>query len=223
MKVIEEIITSHQSVICLDGGGFSEQVSTLINDTAVLIAADGAADWMLAAGLSPHYIVGDDDSSSLESQQSLIEKIYIQDQNTTDFEKCIQFATTMKLLPTLVLGFNGGEIDHIFGNMQVLLKYSQRASLFFIDSYVKKGCIGIKIGLPLCEGNYSIKARIDATISIFPFCKCRITTLGLAWELIDQVLTQDGLLVIRNRAIKDEVGFKISKGKVLVVMDYFLD
>ncbi|QVL56027.1 MAG: thiamine diphosphokinase [Simkaniaceae bacterium] len=221
--MIEEVIASHRSVICLDGGEFSEKVLTFINDSAVVIAADGAANWMGERGLKPQYIVGDGDSVSSGQACSDAEEIYNADQDTTDFEKCIQFVQERKLLPTLVLGFNGGEVDHVLGNAQVLLKHSEGVSLFFIDSYNKRGCAGIKIGLPLSEGSYRMTVQVDATVSILPFCLCRMTSKGLVWELTDQILTQNGLLAIRNRAAKEEIEFKICKGKALVVIDYVSD
>jgi len=221
--MIEEIIASHRSVICLDGGAFSEKVLTFVNDSAVVIAADGAANWMGEQGLKPQYIVGDGDSVSSVQAHSDAEGIYSTDQDTTDFEKCIQFAQRRDLLPALILGFNGGEIDHVLGNAQVLLKHSEGVSLFFIDSYNKRGRAGIKVGLPLSEGSYRMTVQMDATVSILPFCSCRMTSKGLFWELTDQVLTQDGLLAIRNRAAKEEIEFNIFEGKALVIMDHVSD
>ena len=223
MRLIEEIIASHRSVICLDGGDFNEEVLTFVNDSAVVIAADGAANWMGGKGLNPQYIVGDGDSVSSEEGCFGAVEIYSADQDTTDFEKCIQFAQERELFPTLVLGFNGGEIDHVLGNAQVLLKHSEGVSLFFIDSYNKRDCGGIKIGLPLSKGSYRMTVQMDATISILPYCSCRMTSKGLVWELTDQVLTQDGLLAIRNRAAKEEIEFKVCEGKALVIVDCVSD
>ena len=113
----------------------------------------------------------------------------------------------------------GGEIDHVLGNVQALLKHSEEVSLFFIDSYCKRGHSGIKVGLPLSKGSYRMTVQIDATVSILPFCSCRMTSKGLAWELTDQMLTQDGLLAIRNRAAKEEIELKICEGKALVIVE----
>ena len=115
MRLIEEIIASHRSVICLDGGEFNEKVLAFVKNSAVVIAADGAANWMGEKGLKPQYIVGDGDSLSSEEGRSGAEEIYSTDQDTTDFEKCIQFAREREVLPTLVLGFNGGRNRSCFG------------------------------------------------------------------------------------------------------------
>lgn len=222
MRLIEDIIASHRSVICLDSGEFNEKVLALVNDSAVVIAADGAANWMGGKGLNPQYIVGDGDSFSSALGCSDAEEIFSADQNTTDFEKCIQFVKEKGLLPSLVLGFNGGEIDHVLGNAQVLLNHSEEVSLFFIDSYYKRGRTGIKIGLPLSEGSYRMTVQIGAIVSILPFCFCRMTSKGLVWELKGQALTQDGLLAIRNRAAKEQIDLHVEKGKALVIIDYLI-
>ena len=219
MRLIEDIITSHQSVICLDGGEFDEEVLSYIKDSAVVIAADGAANWIGGKGLNPQYIVGDGDSILSAQRHSNAEEIYCADQNTTDFEKCIHFAQERELLPSLVLGFNGGEIDHILGNAQTLLKHSEGVSLFFIDCYNKRGRKGIKIGLPLSKGSYHANVKMGATVSIIPFGFCQVTSKGLVWELTDQMLTQDGLLAIRNRAAAEAIELEICEGKALVMID----
>lgn len=222
MQLIGEIIASHRSVICLDSGEFDKKVLDFVKASAVVIAADGAANWMGEKGLKPQYIVGDGDSVSLTHPHPNAEEIYSADQNTTDFEKCIQFAQEKRLLPSLILGFNGGEIDHVLGNVQSLLKKSEGVSLFFVDSYYKRGSTGIKIGLPLSKGSYRMAIQINATVSILPFCFCQITSKGLIWELTDQTLTQDGLLSIRNRASKKEVELQVKEGKALVIVDYLI-
>lgn len=219
MRMIKEILAAHRSVICLDGGEFHEKVFGFINKSAVVIAADGAANWMGKQGLNPQYIVGDRDSISLSQKDSKAEEVYSADQNTTDFEKCIHFAQEKELLPSLILGFSGGEIDHILGNFQTLLKHAEEGSLFFIDSYDKRGSVGIKIGLPLSKGSYHMTVQIHTIVSIIPFCFCQITSKGLVWELTDQVLTQNGLLAIRNRAATERVELKIYDGKALVIID----
>ena len=123
------------------------------------------------------------------------------------------------VLPSLVLGVNGGEIDHILGNIQILLKYSSNLSLFFLDTYVKNEKRGLKIGLPLGKGVFRLKVKKGAIISIFPFCSACVTTHGLVWDLNHQTLTFNKGASLRNCAAKDELELYIETGKVLVVID----
>ena len=68
-----------------------------------LIAADGGALQKLRLqGMSPHVVVGDGDTlKAVEPSSSL--KIHIDDdQETTDFEKCLAYIKGRNLSPTLV-------------------------------------------------------------------------------------------------------------------------
>lgn len=88
--------------------------------------------------LSPTYIVGDGDSYTQQQGHGQAKMIAHEDQNFTDFEKCIAFARDVNLLPALVLGMSGGEIDHVLGNMQALVKHGQGKDLYFLDTYVQR-------------------------------------------------------------------------------------
>ena len=219
--MIEKIFSSYRSVIFLDGE-VHKSILPWINETAVVFAADGAANWMKQLKIEPDYIVGDGDSFSLRKGISKAEVFQIADQESTDFEKCINFAKSRELLPSLVLGVNGGEIDHILGNIQTLLKYSRNLSLFFLDTYVKNKKRGMKIGLPLSRGMFRLKVKKGATISMFPFCSACITTHGLIWDLNHQILTFNRRTSLRNRAAKEEVELYIETGKILVTIDLSL-
>ncbi|MCP5504508.1 MAG: thiamine diphosphokinase [Chlamydiales bacterium] len=207
--MIETLLSSYRSVILLNGNKPSHQMLKKIRKNIPIIAADGAA-----AYCSADYIVGDMDSTT-EVHYENAEVIPIFDQNTTDFEKAMNFAKEKDLLPSLVMGISGGEIDHSLGNIQALLKHAEGSSLFFLDKHEK----GLKIGIPLSRGKYPIKMKVGATVSIFPYCTCSLTTNGLFWELNNQLITPDGLLTIRNRSTKELVKFNLIEGKALIIID----
>ncbi|QVL56886.1 MAG: thiamine diphosphokinase [Simkaniaceae bacterium] len=207
--MIENLLSSYLSVIVLDSKALSKQILQKMRKDVPIIAADGAARW-----LQSDYIIGDIDSLSVSSSNGA-QVICVSEQETTDFEKCMRFAEERNLLPSLVLGISGGEIDHVLGNIQALLKHAKNHSFFFLDDYQE----GVKIGLPLTKGNYRAQVKPNATISILPFYLCTLTTKGLFWELENQALTPDGLNATRNRAIQDTVEFHIIEGKALVIID----
>lgn len=203
--MIEELLSAYKSVIVLDG-----EVSKLlpqVREEVTMIAADGAG-----SRVDADYIVGDGDSLDSVLKKRLV---YNPDQNTTDFEKCIAFAKEKQLLPALVIGMGGGEIDHVLGNAQVLLKHAENLSLFFLDAFSE----GLKIGIPLEEGTWRTRVKPKTNVSLLPFGSCTVSTEGLAWELKDQVLTPEGLLAIRNYAKGEEIMFHLTAGKALVIID----
>lgn len=207
--MIENLLSSYRSAIVLDSKELNTQILKQIRRDVPIIAADGAARWVHA-----DYVVGDLDSLSISLNEN-VEVFCLSDQETTDFEKCMRFVEEKNLLPSLVIGISGGEIDHVLGNIQVLLKQTKDLSFFFLDDYQK----GLKIGLPLSKGLYHIEVKPNAIVSILPCYSCTLTTCGLFWELENQVITPNGLLATRNRAIKDNVEFNITDGKALIIID----
>ncbi|MDN3508776.1 MAG: thiamine diphosphokinase [Candidatus Neptunochlamydia sp.] len=207
--MIEKLFSSYRSALILNGKKPSYQLLKKIRDNIPIVATDGAAQWC-----SADYIVGDMDSFSPTHKENG-KVIHISDQYTTDFEKAMIFAKEKNLLPCLVMGLSGGEVDHFLGNIQALLKHTENHSFFFLDEYEK----GLKIGIPLSIGKYPIKMKIGAIVSIFPHCNCTLTTKGLLWELKDQLITPDGQLAIRNQSKMERVEFNIIEGKALIVID----
>ncbi|MEM8727919.1 MAG: thiamine diphosphokinase [Chlamydiota bacterium] len=207
--MIERLLTSYRSALLLNGKHLGHRLLGKIRDDAPVIAADGAAKWH-----SADYIVGDLDSFSV-ADQGQAEVIPISDQDRTDCEKGMVFAKEKKLLPCLILGLSGGEIDHFLGNIQALLKHANSYEFFFLDEYEK----GVKIGIPLSEGKYPIETEVGATVSVFPHRTCKLTTNGLFWELKEESIDLDGPLTVRNRSTKGSVEFNMIEGKALIVID----
>ncbi|WP_194848560.1 thiamine diphosphokinase [Candidatus Neptunochlamydia vexilliferae] len=208
--MIEKLLKNYRSIIFLDGESLGPWVIPWINQEATLIVADGAAHRLEKLGVQPNYIVGDGDSYlPYESY------IKVDDQNTTDFEKCIAFAKEKEILPSLVLGVSGGEIDHVLGNAQVLLKHAEGFSLFFLDPHAE----GIKIGLPVSKQPLRSKVPKGTTLSVIPFGPARITSKGLAWEFQNQVLDLDGVLGMRNRTKSEEIEIRVEEGKALIIIE----
>lgn len=199
--MINRLLFEYRSVIMLD---CKKTVDVELRKEVPVIAADGAARWVNA-----DYIVGDGDS--IESPKL----IRIPDQDTTDFEKCIAFARERELLPSLVLGMSGGEFDHVLGNVQALLRHSQGQNLFFLDPYPG----GLKIGIPLENGEFQTEVKPNATVSLIPFGSCTLTTEGLVWEIQKQTFTLDGPLSVRNRAKGNRIRFDVKEGKALLIFD----
>jgi len=215
---MKNIINSHKSIIFINGNFLEKKILNLINTKVPLIAADGACKKLYKLNLTPTYVVGDADSYNKKLNKKII-NIKISNQDSTDFEKCISFAKKNNLLPSLVLGMNGGEIDHILGNAQVMLKYCNNFSLYFLDSYKINKKTGIKLGIPLNKEKLKIKIKTKSVISIIFFQNTTITTKGLKWELKNKMLHMDDILALRNINISKNVEIEIKKGKALLIFD----
>lgn len=122
-----------------------------------LVGADGGADAIVAAGLSPELIVGDFDS--LKNPHSWLGKtrlMQIDEQETTDFEKAL-YSTRAPV--TVALGMTGGRFDHTLAALDAVAKYAHGRSILLVDEQ------DVALGL---TGPFSFSVAPGERVSIHP-------------------------------------------------------
>lgn len=212
--MIEKILAGYKSVTILNGTLPSERIIKQLTNNKIIIGADSSQELILK-NIVPDILIGDFDSRNINSVAEIIED---NDQYTTDFEKSIRLLRERQLTPSLVIGFSGGEIDHILGNIHSLIKHHQsNEELFFIDQDNKGN---IKLGV-VVSNYFETFHSPGYKVSIFPFQKAIISTEGLKYPLVHQLIEQTaGTLAIRNETITEEkVKIKVDQGIILVVFD----
>jgi thiamine pyrophosphokinase len=139
------------------------------------VAADGGAGAIIKQGYVPAALIGDLDSVAKEVLTRVpSERVFhIQDQDSTDFEKCL-----MRLQAPLImgLGFLGARVDHELAVFSALCRFPEKR----VCLLGKEDVVFLappRMELPLSEGD---------RISLFPMAPCEATSEGLKWPL-DQV------------------------------------
>ena len=120
-KKFEKRLELGDAVTLVGGAGFSKTLLAkslaLTND---LIAADGGANF-LPTHTVPKYIIGDLDS--IRSPEKWVGKgselIKIEDQDSTDFDKCTSLIKSKKII---ALGFMDQRLDHFLAVCSSLVK-----------------------------------------------------------------------------------------------------
>ena len=193
---------NYNSILCLNG---KLPAKKFFNTDKIIIAADGAANKLIKLGITPSLILGDLDSISHKNinAENIIPLL---DQNETDFEKSLKYLAEHNLTPTLVCGVNGGFIDHILQNINIIL---QNDSMFYapplVGMVIKKN-ESLKIELP-----------INSKISLFGI-NSRVTTQGLKWELNNNLLEFPGKNSCFNRTISETITIESLHGKTLTLI-----
>ena len=202
-----------KSILCLNGILPNKDIiQKFIQKKLPIIAADGAANTLKNLNIIPSTIIGDLDSIDKNLDFENAQIIHVQDQNYTDFEKCLNYIRKHTLFPTLVLGINGGEIDHVIDNINKFIKYSAHIPMVFFDMPNKWGIT--------IDKNLSMNSKRSNTISIFPFIpNTHIKSEGLHWELdsTDHHIFKN--TSTRNKAEKQKININSSDEKVLVVTE----
>lgn len=200
-------------VLCLNSV-LSEAEAFAKFENIPILAADGAANRLIEMGILPDVVIGDLDSFDKEKYASALEGrelIHIADQNSNDFEKCLEYAISKKWTKIMLLGVAGGRLEHTIANWSVIKKYSQRVNLLVFEN--------ARYSLVLSSGEYTLKAKQRETISLVPHPHCNIKTRGLKWDLNNEVLAIGVREGHANIAEQEEINLHINEGEVMVVMD----
>jgi thiamine pyrophosphokinase len=161
-------------VILLGGGDVNQAVlHQYVSQGWPVVAADGGANALGDTDIVPDRIIGDLDSLDLQDNwagKSTL--VHIDEQDTTDFEKCL-YATEAPFY--FGFGFLGQRLDHALATLHVLAKYAERKSVVLVDTmdavFVAKG--SIRLSLP-----------VGSRFSIFPLGPLKfVSSVGLEFPL----------------------------------------
>ena len=171
-----------------------------------IIAADGAANSLYALGLHPAIIVGDLDSvdSSLLAKYPFL---HLPDQNSNDYQKTLAYLQENQLLPSIVVGINGGYLDHILNNINIFMStdcllYAPPLHGWGLNS-------GSEIDLILPK---------DSKISLIGIPHAVISSQGLKWELSKNTLSFPGSNSCYNRTVLPKITLEVHEGKLLILV-----
>ena len=180
---------AYNEPVTLIGGAQSgnDEISTAIRLAPRIVAADGGAAHVIAAGYRPERVIGDLDSLSADLRVSLADVVeQVSEQETTDFEKCLMRMDAPRIL---ALGFMGGRIDHQLAVLNVLARYADRRIVLF----GAEDCAAV-----VPETGLSLTLPVGDRIALMPLGASQAWTTGLRWNLDGQSLAPDGMISSSN-------------------------
>lgn len=193
----------------LNGGDFpADRLCAWAESAEVVIAADGAADRLLAVGIQPETTIGDMDSIS--SILPLRRIIRDPDQDTSDCDKLLNLASRMGYEEITLVGMEGDRLDHTLA----ALASAARASL------------GVRVALRtgmawVIRRGVAVDCTRDSIVSLIPLEACTgVTFTGVQWPLAEAEISALGLVSLSNRATEERIEVKIRSGAAaLFVLD----
>lgn len=155
----------------------------------VVVAADGGATSLLAAGHMPDAVIGDFDSITADTRTAIApERLHhIPEQDSTDFHKCLSRIETPLVL---AVGFAGGRMDHLLAVFNVLARLPNRRCIVVGDDDV---CV-------LAPPRLALDVTPGTTVSLFPMGAVTAQSSGLQWPLDGIGFAPDGQSGTSNRA-----------------------
>lgn len=187
-----------------------EIVGRWAGSAEVVIAADGAANALLAQGIRPDFVVGDMDSIQLDQLDLHDPLVLVEagDQETTDCDKLLDFAFGNGADAMTIVGIEGDRFDHVFAAAHSLSRSRLPVRLVLRTGF------GFVV-----QAGYSqqIKTQAGQTVSFLPIVECRgVEMTGVKWEP-KSTLSPLGATSISNEAVGEEVSIRLAEGVGLLI------
>ena len=204
-----KVVNFRQPVTLVGGGEMNDEVLRRATSLApVVVAADGAADRLARP---PDAIIGDMDSISDTEKwrRSDVQFLQIDEQDSTDFEKCL-YATEAPYY--IGVGFTGRRMDHTLAVFHAMLAHPEkRVVLVTPDEAIALIPPGISITIELPQ---------RAVVSLFPLTQATgLKSEGLRWSVEGLELAPGRQIGTSNRATGGHVTLAFDRPGVLLLLE----
>ena len=183
--------------VVLLGGGVcvTDTLLQLLQQGYPLIAADGGANYLAELSIIPELIIGDLDSLSRQSHwESITRVVKLEEQDTTDFEKCL-YSIDAPLY--IGLGFTGKRLDHTLAALHVVAKYSNRKRVILV---------GEDDSVLVCRGAHRFVVDRGTRFSIYPLEPVTfLQSTGLFYPLDGLTLAPTTMIGTSNEVLDQQV------------------
>ena len=207
MDKLSRIVADASKMTLLGGGSvdFSD-LSRALRIAPLLICADSGGNQALFHGFSPDFVIGDMDSADLEElHKKDIEYLRIEDQNSTDFEKCIN---NTRVQTILAVGFLGGRLDHELAALNALAKAPGRLIILIGEEDI---CF-------LCPSRFALEMEVGDRFSVFPLSAATARSTGLEWPLDGLKFDPVGQTGTSNRVASSSVEIEAVSGDLICIL-----
>ncbi|MEM9579191.1 MAG: thiamine diphosphokinase [Pseudomonadota bacterium] len=183
-----------------------DAVAALKTRVSRVVAADGGAEALLRSGWMPEAVIGDMDSLPSAAREVLADHLLheVEEQDSTDFEKCLMRVTAPLIL---ALGFRGGRLDHELAALHGLMRFAdQRCMLIGPDDVVF-----------LCPPSLKLDLPAGTPLSLFPLAPVTGRATGLQWSF-EQLDFAPGFRVGTSNRIEGVVDLRMSAPAMLCIL-----
>jgi thiamine pyrophosphokinase len=219
--VISDPLMVPNVVVVTGAGHLDPGAVASLPDAAVVIAADGALDLALAAGLAPAGLVGDldsvsDDGLAWARQHATIER-HDPDKDRTDTELALALAVDLNPDRLILIGA-GERLDHTLGALGAL-GHPKLTSVPTIEAWWGDQHLYVVHG----PGKLALELETGTTLSLLAMhgACTGVGVDGVKWPLDNAVLAPMVGHGISNVSIDERISIRVSTGvlTVLIVND----
>jgi thiamine pyrophosphokinase len=173
-----------------------------------IVCCDGSADNTLLAGFTPDAIVGDMDSLSEELANRFADRLFPDDdQSTNDLTKAVAWCVNSGYKNLVIVGATGKREDHTVGNISLLAEYIKDVNIIMLTD------TGIFIPILKSSSLSSFRGQQVSIFSIDP--ETEITSSGLKYPL-EKTKIKNWWFATLNEALGDTFSLEFNNGRVII-------
>lgn len=184
------------------------------------IGVDRGVYRLLEKGIKPQAAFGDFDSVSEEELKEIengVAKVFrfYPEKDETDLDLALDWAFKQKPKKIKIFGATGGRLDHMFGNIQLLIRAIQNDYDIDIEMIDVKNIIFVK-----APGTYELeKLQHKKYISFIPITSevKDLTLKGFKYSLKNRHIPLGSTLCISNEILNDNGTFSFSEGILMII------
>lgn len=185
-----------------------ERLAEWANSADFIVAADGGADRLLEVNVAPHLTLGDRDSASEEAIGKSKTFLLLEDQDTTDCDKVLNWLVTQGVQNVTLAGLEGDLVDHVLGSFQSIAK-----SPLYVRLVLRRGMGWILRG----PTEFECETDTGTRVSLIPITECQGVSLeGVHWAFKNQDMSPVGFTSLSNRAAGSSAQISLKKGIVFL-------
>lgn len=206
-------------VVVTGGDPIDPALLRLVPPTACTIGVDSGIGHALALGLSVDVAIGDfdsvgpDDLAAVEADGAAVER-HPEAKDATDLELGLQAAMARGAQRVIVLGGNGGRLDHLLAN--ALLLAAPPFAEMSVEAHM--GTASVAVARP--GRATAVPAPAGAIVSLLPVggVATEVVTSGLAYPLRRESLAPGTTRGVSNVVSEASASVTLGSGTLLVVV-----
>lgn len=203
--------------ILIIGNARDEKLSkwnSLIENSDIIIACDGAIKRCIEQQINVDYLIGDMDSITQEilqqAKSSNVKIVEMLEQNNNDLTKAILFSQRLEPESVNIIGVDGGNSEHQFCNYMSLIECNSNAKIHLDDCTV--------CAVRQSEIEY-FSIEIGTLFSVFSIgTSLGVNLTGAKWELENSKLTPSST-GLHNIATSERIGLYCESGSLLLFVN----
>lgn len=204
-----------KAVVMAAGGAVDERIRPYLEDSDLVVAADGGAALLLSLGVVPQVVVGDFDSLGEEAAERLqrlgSQLVRVQpEKDETDTELAVRHALERGARSVVLLGAIGSRLDHTLANLLLLGRLASQG--------ISAQAVAPPLTVHAVSRELILRGSPGDTVSVLPILgsAAGVYECGFKYGLAGRNLEPSAVLGMSNELLGREGRISVGRGVLLV-------